>query len=304
MEANSENTTATKTLLVTDSGLGGLSVFVEIVNQLKAASPWQSVRLIYFNAWPESGRGYNHFPDMEMKARVFDSAMTAMGRYQPDRIFIACNTLSVIYPETPFSRRNHIAVTGIVDDGADMIYEALSADPESRVVIFGTPTTTTARSHETRLRERGIAAHRIINQGCIDLAGKIERDPYSDIVPAMIDDNVKQAADRMATSGGKVFGALCCTHFGYCRDRFMAAMEKYISPDAAILNPNETMARRALRKETGTTADPEMSMHIVSRIPWETHRIDAYSRMLAAVSPETVAALKNYELNPELFQVN
>ncbi|SMC83959.1 glutamate racemase [Desulfocicer vacuolatum DSM 3385] len=291
------------TILVTDSGLGGLSVFTEIANRLKAGSPWQRVNLVYFNAWPEVDRGYNHLPDMDTKARVFHNAMTAMAVHEPDRIFIACNTLSVIYPLTRFSTETHIEVTGIVDDGAAMIHQELVNTPDSRVIIFGTPTTTSARSHEIRLKKMGIKKNRIINQGCINLAGKIERNPYSDIVPEMIDDNVKQAAAKMETIQGRVFAALCCTHFGYCRDLFVAAVKKYITDDVVILNPNKAMAHRALAHGAPVTNHPDISMHIVSRIPWETSRIDAYSRMLKDISPETVDALGRYELNPELFDI-
>ncbi len=297
------NPAAEQTLLVTDSGLGGLSVFTEIANQLRTGSPWKSVNLIYFNAWPESHRGYNHFPDMATRARVFHNALNAMAQYHPHRIFIACNTLSVIYPETPFSRETDIEVTGIVADGADMIHDNMVQTPDSRVIIFGTPTTTSARSHEMRLRHMGIEKDRIFNQGCVDLAGKIERNPFSDLVPKMIDDNVQKAAAKMGKTGGRVFAALCCTHFGYCRDLFMEAMKKHISTDVAILNPNEAMARRALKQEKTITKHPEINFHIVSRIPWEDTRINAYRRLLEKISPETVAALGKYELNPTLFSV-
>ena len=297
------NPCAEQTLLITDSGLGGLSVFTEIANQLKTGSPWKMVNLIYFNAWPESHRGYNHFPDMATRARVFHNAMNAMADYKPHRIFIACNTLSVIYPETPFSRETDIEVTGIVADGAEMIHEQMIQTPDSRVIIFGTPTTTSARSHEMRLKEMGIQGNRIYNQGCVDLAGKIERNPFSDIVPEMIDDNVRQAAEKMGNTGSRVFAALCCTHFGYCRNLFIEAMKKHITRDVVILNPNEAMARRALKQEKAVTDHPQINFHIVSRIPWEDTRIKAYSRLLEKISPETVTALGQYELNPTLFSV-
>ena len=303
LQIQKTNHPAEQTLLVTDSGLGGLSVFTEIANQLKTKSPWKSVNLIYFNAWPESHRGYNHFADMETRARVFHNAMTAMANYNPHRIFIACNTLSVIYPETRFSRKTDIEVTGIVTDGADMIHEHMVQTPDSRVIIFGTPTTTSARSHEMLLREMGIEKKRIFNQGCVDLAGKIERNPFSDIVPEMIDDNVRQAAAKMGNTGGRVYAALCCTHFGYCRDLFFGAINKHITKDVEILNPNEAMARRVLEQEKTVTDHPKINLHIVSRIPWEDTRINAYRRLLEKVSPETVEALGRYELNPTLFSV-
>ena len=47
------------TVLVTDSGLGGMAIFAEIAARLKTASVFPKVSLIYYNAWPEQHRGYN-----------------------------------------------------------------------------------------------------------------------------------------------------------------------------------------------------------------------------------------------------
>lgn len=59
------------TILVTDSGLGGLSVFAGLANGLAEDARYDRIRLIYFNAWPMQYKGYNHFPDMDARARVF-----------------------------------------------------------------------------------------------------------------------------------------------------------------------------------------------------------------------------------------
>ncbi len=44
--------TSEASILVTDSGLGGLSVFNRIASQLADNSVWPGVDLTYFNAWP------------------------------------------------------------------------------------------------------------------------------------------------------------------------------------------------------------------------------------------------------------
>ncbi len=62
-----------KTILVTDSGLGGMSIFAQLANHLGEKSPWQNVSMIYFNAWPEQDRGYNHFETMNQKAAIFNT---------------------------------------------------------------------------------------------------------------------------------------------------------------------------------------------------------------------------------------
>ncbi len=293
-----------KTILVTDSGLGGMSVFAQIAAHLTKNSPWQNVSMIYFNAWPEQNGGYNHFETMERRAMVFNNALNAMEDFEPDMILIACNTLSVIYPFTPFGQNTKALVSGIVDHGVQLIYENLMADPDSHVIIFGTPTTIAEKSHEKSLVKMGINPDRITGQGCINLAGKIERDPFSSSVTQMINTNVKEAVAKVPKPMGKIYAALCCTHFGYRMDLFQKSLSDQIKTSITILNPNQRMAEHVMKNRNHRTAfSPDIDMHVVSRVCWEKERIDAYARLLKSVSPEVVKALADYEWKPDLFEI-
>jgi len=300
---------AGKTILVTDSGLGGMSVFARIAAHLKKKSPWQDVSMVYFNAWPEQDKGYNHFKTMDQRAGVFNNALNAMENFKPDMILIACNTLSVIYPFTHFSREEKPKVSGIVDHGVQLIHKSLILDPDSQVIIFGTPTTIAEKSHQQQLVKMGIDPKRIINQGCINLAGKIERDPFSHDVSKMIHTNVSIAVSKIKKSVGTVYAALCCTHFGYCKNLFKTALSGYVKEDVIILNPNKRMADHAildyeiLSPDKTDTFYPDIDMKVISRVFWEPERIDAYVRLLKDVSPEVAKALAAYEWNPDLFKV-
>ena len=293
-----------KTILVTDSGLGGMSVFTKIANHLAKISPWQDVSMIYFNSWPEQNKGYNHFETMDQRARIFNNALNAMEQFKPDMILIACNTLSVIYPFTPYSQNTCTTVSGIVDHGVQLIHENLMTDPDSHVIIFGTPTTIADKTHQRKLIKMGIDPDRITSQGCTNLAGKIERNPFSSSVSKMINANVSKAASKMCHPIGKVYAALCCTHFGYCQDLFCKALSKLVKGEVIILNPNERMADQVMEAPgKKDTFSPDIDMHVVSRVFWEPERIDAYVRLLKNISPETVRALAGYEWNPDLFEV-
>ncbi len=293
-----------KTILVTDSGLGGMSVFARIAAHLARKSPWQDISLIYFNAWPEQNKGYNHFETMDQRAGIFNNALNVMENFNPDIILIACNTLSVIYPFTPYSQNTGTTVSGIIDHGVQLIHENLMANPDSHVIIFGTPTTIAQKTHQRKLIEMGIDPDRITSQGCIDLAGKIERNPFSSDVSKMINENISTAASKIRHPVGKVYAALCCTHFGYCRTLFQDALSKHVKREVIILNPNERMADHVMETSGETsTFSPDINMHVVSRVFWEPERIDAYVKLLKDISPETVKALAEYELNPDLFKV-
>jgi glutamate racemase len=297
------------TILVTDSGLGGLSVFADIAEQFKKKAPCERITLVYFNAWPFPDKGYNHFPDMAAKAMVFNNAMEAMAKFSPEAILIACNTLSVIYPFTAFSKAPTSRVTGIVDHGVTLIYEHLEQTPDSRVVIFGTPTTTEEGTHKKALVKMGINPSRIINQGCVNLAGKIERDPFGKDVSQMIETNTKEAALKLGPSKGTVFAALCCTHFGYCSHLFATCLANHTRQEIMILDPNTRMAQDQIGpmidmgKDTPQFSSPQIDMKIVSRVFWEATRIMSYEKLLKDVSSQTVDALKGYTWDNDLFRV-
>jgi glutamate racemase len=290
------------TLLVTDSGLGGLSVCAGMAARFANDARYERIHLVYFNAWPEQDRGYRHYPDPADRSKVFDNALAAMAKYTPDHIYIACNTLSVIYPFTRFAKKTTIPVTGIVDHGVQMIYNALSRDASARAVIFATPITIHENKHKTALVEQGIDPERIITQGCLALAGKIERAPFSNEVKTLIDENAAQAAQNLKNAGSTVYAALCCTHFGYCKDIFKDALARHTDKKVEILNPNQAMIDEACR-EIVPGGSPQMSIDIVSRVTWEPAGIEAYDRLLSTVSPDVVDALKNYRLDGQLFSI-
>ncbi len=296
--------TRTRSILVTDSGLGGLSVFNDIANRLEKGSPWQRVRLVYVNAWPAPHRGYNHFSTQEQKARIFNNALHAMAEFEPDVILIACNTLSVIYPHTHFSASSGIRVEGIVDHGVQMIYENLTADPESMAVILGTPTTIDAKSHENELTRLGIDKERIVNIGCTNLAGWIEREPFSPKVNEMIRQFVTEAAKSLGNFSGKVYAALCCTHFGYRQKLFERAFTELVNARVTMLNPNLRMARLAVASgQPSSSFHPQMEIQIVSKAEWTDEQIGAYVELLPNISMTTRTALTNYKHDTQLFSV-
>ena len=290
------------TLLVTDSGLGGLSVCAGMAARFAKDARYDRIQLVYFNAWPEQHKGYNHYSEPEDRPKVFHNALAAMAKYNPDHIYIACNTLSVIYPFTRFAKETKIPVTGIVGHGVQMIYNALTRDTSSLAVIFATPATIHENSHKTALVKQGIDPERIITQGCLNLAGKIERAPFSDEVKTLIDENAAQAAQKLKKAGSTMYAGLCCTHFGYCKNSFENALSRHSNSKVKTLDPNQAMINGACQAIIAG-GSPQMSLDILSRVTWEPSRIEAYERLLSRVSADVVNALKNYRLNRNLFSI-
>ena len=290
------------TIVITDSGLGGLSNCAEIAEHLKRDPIFQDSAIIYYNAWPEQDRGYNRLKDNDERVRVFDRALIGMERFNPDFIMIACNTLSVLYDRTEFSRRTRIPVIDIVRFGVDMIHDHLTGDKDGQAVIMGTLTTVASGVHNDLLVEEGIAPERIISQPCDQLATEIEKDSHGYAVAALVARFMKTAAEAVDPKTKTVYASLCCTHFGYCATMIRDKLEGCTGRDVVILNPNLQMAAHLFELADGIRCKKtNVALRVVSRIAWEDRKIASISRLIGQTSGETKDALVNYEWIPELF---
>jgi len=288
-------------IAVLDSGLGGLSICAELEKGLQAHGRYEDVALYYFNVWPEQDRGYNALESVTERIRVFDRALASVSSFQPDLIMIACNTLSVIYARTPFSRNTTIPVVDIVDFGVDLIHAELEERPGSQVLILGTHTTVSERVHQHKLIQKGVDKHRIKGQACHGVATEIEKDPHGVAVETLIDAYMAEAA-RKLIGRGTVLAALCCTHFAYSRDIFQDKLLDRLSGEVIILDPNTEMSGFLFRNEPQQPfSNAEVSVAVISKIDLVQPKITSMGDAVRPVSEKTASALVNYTFQPDLF---
>ncbi len=291
-------------VLVTDSGLGGLSVMADIAGKFEKEHPFKEVQLIFANALADTNYLYNQMSSTDEKVGVFNDALTGMTQnYHPDIIMIACNTLSVIYPLTEFSRSTEIPVIDIVDFGVKMMLDYLHDHPDDAVVIMGTPTTIAQDSHCQRLIDAGIAPERIVTQPCDMLESEIQNDPESDITETMIDMYASEAVDKLPAESGLGLGVgLCCTHYGYSGKSFESSFATLSGKNVKVLNPNTAMSRFLFRPEYDNRYESTgISARVVSRVPISKEAVASIGKMLSKDSEPVAEALRSYELNRNLF---
>jgi glutamate racemase len=290
------------TILITDSGLGGISICAEIANQLSHRPIFKKANLVYFNAWPEQNRGYNRLNNTAERIHVFDNALQGMMRFKPDFIMIACNTLSVLYQQTEFSRSVDIPVVDIVGFGVDMIAERLQTSSNDQAVILGTVTTIDSHVHRDHLIQRGIQPAQIVSQACDQLATEIEKGPASTAVSRMIAKYMQEAILNINSDSVNLYAALCCTHFGYCQELIRDTLADFAEKPVVILNPNRQMTAYLLAncKEV-VFSNTIVELQVVSKITWEERKVNSISSLIQSISAETANALINYTQNPNLF---
>lgn len=291
-----------KTVLITDSGLGGLLICAGLESRLRGLAVGQ-VRLVYVNAWPDAGHGYNDLPDIRARAAVFDRALAAMARLEPSLILIACNTLSVIYEGTAFRRAPAVPVTGILEEGTDLFTEALVRDPEAVLALFGTRTTIGSGEHVRRLGERGIDTRRVVAEPCHGLAAAIDKDPDSPAVPGLIDDCVRRSAAKLPVRA-PLYAGLACTHYAYVAEAFRESLRGRTGANVGILDPGARLVDSLVRGLAGRTANDgqtQIAVEVVSKIELPEAQRKAVSRRIEPLSPATAKALLAYRRVPELF---
>ena len=285
-------------IVITDSGVGGLSVVAYAERFVRAHGFSEPVRLTFANAAPANDYGYNSMPSREVKIETFDRFLrNVTARFSPDLIYVACNTLSVLLPDTPYFTNASIPVKGIVETAANLTFHELARDPQSVAILFGTQTTIDAGTYPRLLQERGIVASRIVSQACPGLADTISEDREGTKTRVEIGRWVNRAIERMHDRTAPVVACLACTHYGYRRDLFVEAFEE-AGVHAKVINPNER-AVDDLFDSSG--AIRETDVQFVTRYAIPDATIEALTFFLEDISPKTVAAMRNFAHVPDLF---
>ena len=292
-------------ILITDSGVGGLSVCAYAEKFLRNHAFDEPVRLTYVNASPKNDFGYNSMGSKQEKLDNFDRFLDIVtDQYAPDSIFIACNTLSVLFQDTEFSKSEHVPVRGIVETGVTRLLRDLDRFPESTAVIFGTVTTIEAQAYPNMLTSEGVLGARIVSQACPSLADTISEDRGGSKANASIRKYVCAAMEKKEATATSCLAYLACTHYGYRKGYFLSAFEES-GIETEILNPNEFVVDDLFGSARGNLLGPGEENHIdvefVTRYRIPETALETITFFLGDISPGTIRAFQDFTHAPELF---
>lgn len=292
------------TIVITDSGLGGLSVVADAAEKFRQHPVFKQVNLVFFNALFTGQGGYNGLQTREEKLEVFSSALKSMqDHYAPDIILVACNTLSVLIDDTEFARTSSVPVVGIVDNGVEQIAEQLRDEPTARNIIFATQTTVDEGAHKNQLLNLGFNDDQVLTQSCPQLTLYIEQGYDSEYTEMLIDAYVDEALSSIGEKNGPLSVSFNCTHFGYSMESWMKAFATRGIEVSAFLDPNTRMIDFLLPEPLQQRyAQSEIQVKVVSMIDIPKDRQESIGRWLHRASPVTEAALRDFELKPDLFE--
>jgi len=217
----------TPTILVFDSGIGGLTVFREV----KAARP--DARYVYLA--DDAGFPYGEMPEQALVTRVVHVIGKAIAEHAPDLAVIACNTASTL-ALTELRARYSVPFVGTVP----AIKPACAQSSSRRVTVLGTKATVGREYTRTLIRE--------FAEGCdVHLVGSPRLAGYAEA--QLAGEAVDDAAIKTEIAGCFVETdarrtdtiVLACTHYPLLLDRFRANAPWPVN----WLDPAPAIARRA-----------------------------------------------------------
>jgi len=290
-------------IIITDSGLGGLDVAARLFEWMNNRSEPLYGLIIFANALPETGHGYNKMKTEQAKITIFDEALAGFNRYfNPDIIGIACNTLSVLAPKTPFSKRFEFKLKNIIDCSVDSFVRQYQPKQEV-IIVFGTETTISSSVYQKKMIKAGISEKKLIARKCPHLASEIELNHKSkktqDTVANCVSGAIRYVTDRNA----RIFIYLACSHYGYVSDLFHRSFVNNGCTDFEIINPNDylldSLKNIVLERLCEVIGKPKIEVY--SRCEILAEEIESISELLVPISGKTVEALAGYNLKEDLF---
>lgn len=302
-------------LVITDSGLGGLSVCAQLMYLLENHAqsglsnfPPDNLKITYVNAVPSNDRGYNNMSGRTEQIETFDKIIrNTIHLISPDNIFVACGTLSVLLEQMLLPEEKSVKIEGIVPLGVRILLERLKIKPRSPALIFGTRTTISNKTFQKELLRNGISEKQIIAQACPDLANEISNDPEGSKVNKSIQHWVKKALLQLPEkTSDQLIVFLGCTHYGYRENLFHHAFVQEGYSNITLLNPNHAAAEKLKKsvmnvEQSYPSVKNNFSIEFVT--PYEIPQQEkiTLNKLLNPISPETSKAFRNARILPELL---
>ncbi|HVV43411.1 MAG TPA: glutamate racemase [Nitrobacter sp.] len=241
----------TPTILVIDSGLGGLTVLREIVEARPDARYVYVADDVFFP--------YGHHTEDEIIARVVLLVGELIAAHRPDLVVIACNTMSVSVL-APLRAAYTVPFVGTVP----AIKPACAASTTKRVSVLGTRATVQREYTQALIRDHAQACT-VTLVGSANLASLAEaalggedvrdEDILTEIAPCFV--------PAAASHGRTDVVVLACTHYPLLLDRLVR-----LAPwPVAWIDPAPAIARRVvslLGPDTGGAADAGATMLFTS----------------------------------------
>lgn len=214
-------------ILVVDIGYGGMLIACQIYEVIKKSYLSENYKIMFSSLISSNDIYDNSENDMYYN----DKLQELINKYEPNIVFLACNTLSIIQN----NKNKHTIVINIAKLNVGYMIENIKKNPNASIVIFGSNTTIKSQYYNEVLIRSGFDEMDIHSIACDGLASAIERGERKRI-RYIVYSYVKKLLQSMNKEYTTIFVHLCCTHYSYVIDIFRDAFNYFKVSNFVINN--------------------------------------------------------------------
>jgi len=264
------------------------------------------MKMVYLNAVPRDQYGYNDMTSAEERVQVFNGLLEkAEDRFKPEKIFVACGSLSALLDEVPYVEKHRQKVQGIGWIGRQLLTEAIQEKPDAPVFVFATPVTVSEGLYSATGLS-GIQKPKVfIEQPCPGLANKIS----SNLEEKAVYSQIKECCQKALESAESHFRFnphqhpivfLGCTHYSFRADLFVEAFSDLGFPKITLLDPVPASALSLAQDHFFPEGTDGIRIEFISPYRLPDVEQKTIATLLDQISPMTAEAFRNGRVMPEL----
>jgi glutamate racemase len=264
------------------------------------------MKMVYLNAVPRDHYGYNDMTSAEERVRVFNSMLEkAEDRFQPEKIFVACGSLSALLDEVPYVDKHRQKVQGIGWIGRQLLMESIQEKPDAPVFVFATPVTISEGLYSATGLSGFQRPEVYIEQPCPGLANQIsskleERAIFAEIMECCQKALESAESDLKFNSHQNPIVFLGCTHYSFRAALFVEAFAELGFPRVTLLDPVPASALSMAQDPFCSEGTDGIRIEFISPYRLPDVEQKTIATLLDQISPITAEAFRSGRVMPEL----
>ncbi len=264
------------------------------------------MKMVYLNAVPRDQFGYNDMAFAEERVRVFNGLLEkAEDRFKPEKIFVACGSLSALLDEVPYVEKYRQKIQGIGGIGGQLLTQAIQEKPDAPVFVFATPITVSEGLYSATGLSGIQRPEVFIEQPCPGLANKIsskleERAVFAEIMECCQKALESAESQLKFNSHQHPIVFLGCTHYCFRADLFVEAFSELGFPRVTLLDPVPSSALSLAQDQIFTEGTRRIRIEFISPYRLPDVEQKTIATLLDQISPMTAKAFRNGRVMPEL----
>jgi glutamate racemase len=266
--------------LIIDSGWGGLNFAARLFQQIRDKN--NGVQLIFANVQPSASISYHRLPDEAARIAHLEADLLGLEKtFRPERIIIACNTLSVLFGKSGRTAGTAVELNTSFNTG----YLRQLQKEYQKILLVATPITVGSgyyQQHCPGLESLSMPG----------LAGSIEDFGEGGETALLISEGLRNRLENSTNLPNAIF--LGCTHFGYVQHLFEKTACEIGAAVIPVINPDLRFADEAAA-ETYFYGQPAQ-IRISARFRPPQNVLNNLLHFLGKAEPAVTNALKTIEI--------